>query len=185
MTGKVNKAARQPRPLKAARPYCFLSYSSRESHVPSLLPCLWIAFGDHFDLKLTPSALESGASQREQIVSLIKDAAFGVVVLDGLRPNVVWEYGLLEATGVPVILLKEKTAAVDIKGFLGDAAQLAIEPKLIDVNTHFSNVKDVAYAPWDRLRPEDTIKLLLEQYRKKKDKIRSYKEIPDPKLWHT
>lgn len=153
--------------------------------MPSLFPCLWIAFGEHFDLKLTPSALESGASQRAQIVSLIKEAAFAVVVLDGLRPNVVWEYGMLEAYGVPVILLKEKTATVDIKGFLGDAVNLAIDPKPLEVNSHFSNVKDVAYAEWDRLHPEATIKLLIEEYSKKKEKIARYIEILQKKLWHT
>jgi hypothetical protein len=61
-----------------------------------------------FDLRLTPSALESGASQRAQINDLIKGCSFAVVVLDGLRPNVTYEYGLLDAHDKPVILLKKE-----------------------------------------------------------------------------
>ncbi|MGA7648707.1 MAG: hypothetical protein WBW01_19525, partial [Terriglobales bacterium] len=68
-----------------------------------------------FDLRLTPSALESGADQRSQIIDLIEGCSFAVVVLDGLRPNVTYEYGLLEAYGKPIILLKEQSATVDIK----------------------------------------------------------------------
>jgi hypothetical protein len=170
--------------VKVERPYCFLSYSSRESHVPGLFPCLWIAFGKHYDLKLTPSALESGSSQHEQIVKLIKGASFGVVVLDGLRPNVVWEYGCLAANGIPVILLKEKAATVDIKGYLGDTASTTPAPP-IEINSHFSNVKDVNYALWDRLHPGDTIKMLLAEYKKKKNKIKNYIEVSDSDLWYT
>ncbi len=47
---------------------------------------------------------------------------FGVVVLDGLRPNVVFEYGVLHELTKPVILLKEKNAILDID--LPDDTQL-------------------------------------------------------------
>jgi len=88
------------------RPYCFVSYSTREAHVKLLIDCLRMVFTPHFELKLTPPALESGASQLGQIVKLIEGCTFAVVVLDGLRPNVVFEYGILHALNKPVLLFK-------------------------------------------------------------------------------
>lgn len=108
------------------RPYCFVSYSSRDPHINVLIPCLWIAFSPAFDLRLTPSPLESGADQHLQIVDLIKGCSFAVVVLDGLRPNVTYEYGMLVAHQKPVILLKEEHATVDIEGLVGETVSLGI-----------------------------------------------------------
>jgi nucleoside 2-deoxyribosyltransferase len=81
---------------------------------------LRIVVGKHFKVELTPSALESGASQRDQITALIEGCAFAVVILDGLRPNVVFEYGILHGRNKPVILLKGEKATVDIRSFYGD-----------------------------------------------------------------
>ncbi len=94
-----------------SKKYFFVSYSGREPQREQsnlLLSLLWIVFSEHFDLRVTPSALQSGASQLDQIYKLAKDCAFAVVVLDGLRPNVVFEYGLLKGFGRPIILLKEE-----------------------------------------------------------------------------
>jgi len=177
--GKSKKPLRHDK----AKPYCFVSYSSREQHVPILFPCLWIALSSHFDLRLTPSALESGAGQRSQIIDLIAGCAFAVVVLDGLRANVSYEYGLLEAHGRPVILLKEKNATVDLKSLVGETVNLAVASPALNVDDHFSDVKDVNYAEWNRLDPAATVKTILQEYRKKKSKIKDYVEIKDPNLW--
>lgn len=172
-----------PKRKSEEKPYCFVSYSSREPHVQVLVPCLWIAFSVHFDLKLTPSALESGASQRNQIEKLIKNCEFAIVSLDGLRPNVTYEYGMLEGYKKPIILLKEKSARVDVMSLLGNPPGLAIEPPSLNVDSHFSNVKDVAYAEWDRLKPAETVKLILDEYDKKRARIERYVTIEIPDLW--
>ena len=168
-----------------AKPYCFVSYSSREPHVQILFPCLWIALAPQFDLRLTPSALESGADQRSQIIDLIENCTFAIVVLDGLRPNVTYEYGLLEAYGKPVILLKEQDATVDIQGLVGDSVGLGVSPPVLSVDSHFSDVKGVNYAVWNRADPVTTIKTVWQEYRKKKAKIRGYQEIEERGLWAT
>src|SRR5579872_7208110 len=96
MALQINKAkSSEPEP----RPYCFVSYSSRESHFHALLPCIWIAFSAKFDVKLTPSALESGADQLSQINEMIDKCSFAIVVLDGLRPNVTYEFGRVAEIG--------------------------------------------------------------------------------------
>jgi len=168
-----------------ARPYCFVSYSSREPHVNILFPCLWIALSASFDLKLTPSALESGASQREQILELIEGCSFAVVVLDGLRPNVTYEYGLLDAQSKPVILLKEKSATVDIKSLIGNTVDLGVTPPPLSIDSQFSDVKDVNHVEWSRLDPAGAIKIILQEYKKKKSRIKGYLDIKEPELWLT
>lgn len=169
---------------KKTRPYCFVSYSSREPHVPILFPCLWIALASNFDLRLTPSALESGADQRSQIIDLIEKCSFAVVVLDGLRPNVTYEYGLLEAYGKPVILLKEQSATVDLNSLVGTVNPGVASPAL-NIDSHFSDVKGVNYAVWNRLEPAATVKIIWQEYKKKKSKIRDYVEIKEQGLWVT
>src|SRR6267154_5310319 len=118
-------------PQPKARPYFFVSYSSRESHVQVLLPCLWMAFSSQFEMRLTPSALESGADQLSQINEMIAGCSFAVIVLDGLRANVSYEFGVLAALDKPVILLKEKNAVVDIKSLMGKTVDISVaEPSL-------------------------------------------------------
>lgn len=168
-----------------SKPYCFLSYSSKEPQIKVLIPCIWIAISSRFDLKLTPTGLEAGASQLAQILKLIKGCDFAIVALDGLRPNVVFEYGLLEASEKPVILLKEKTATVDIRSYLADAASLTLEPPKLAMDSHFSNVKDLTCAEWDRDDPASAVKTILHEYRKKREKIKNFIDITDPELWST
>src|SRR5579859_7715212 len=180
---KHNTKASKPAP----KPYCFVSYSSRESHVQALLPCIWIAFSPYFDVKLTPSALESGADQLSQINDLISGCSFSIVVLDGLRPNVTYEFGRLSAKDKPVILLKEKAATVDIKSLVASGApaagDIALPNPTLNVDTHFSNVKSIAHAQWDKSDASATVKVILQEYRKKKDKIKEYVDIKEPQLW--
>ena len=74
-------------PAKQTKPYCFVCYSSREPHVALLIECLRIVFTKYFDLKLTPSDLVSGASQRAEIMKLIEHCAFAVVALRRFAPK--------------------------------------------------------------------------------------------------
>jgi len=57
--------------LSEARPFCFVSYSTREPHVGLLLECAKMLFSPHYGVELTPSALASGASQRDQITQFL------------------------------------------------------------------------------------------------------------------
>src|SRR4051812_31129339 len=106
-----------PKSPKKAKPYCFVCYSSREAHVGILIESLKIVFSASFDIRLTPSDLVSGASQRAEIMKLIEGCAFGVVSIDGLRPNVVFEYGALHAHKKPILVFKEHEALVDINSY--------------------------------------------------------------------
>jgi hypothetical protein len=149
---------------------------------------LWIVLSPNFDLRLTPSALESGADQRSQIVDLIEGCAFAVVVLDGLRPNVTYEYGLLEAHNKPMILLKEQNATVDIRGLVvgdSESMNLTIPPQILNIDSHFSDIKGVNYAVWKRDDPAATVKTIWQEYKKKESKFKDYVKIKEPVLWDT
>jgi hypothetical protein len=164
------------------RPSYFVSYSTKEPHVKLLIECLGIVFKTHFEMKITPSALQSGFSQREQITDMIGGCSFAVVCLDGLRPNVVFEYGILHGKNIPIMLFKEAEAQVDIKGFFRESAELRINPSPLDLDWQFSDVKDVNYATWNRFEIASTVKLIWDEYRKKKNEVKDYIDIPEPKL---
>ena len=170
---------KQPR---QERPTYFVSYSTREPHVKLLIECLGIVFKGYFEMKITPSALQSGSSQREQITDIIGSCSFAVVCLDGLRPNVVFEYGILHGTNIPIMLFKEAEAQVDIRGFVRESAGLGNGPFPLDLDLQFSNVKDVNYATWNRFEVANTVKLIWEEYCKKKKEIKGYIEIPELKI---
>ena len=186
MAPKAQTRRKQPTRDRGGRdnqaPICFVSYSTRESHVSLLIECIEIVLTPHFRVERTPSALQSGASQRDQITKLIQDCAFGVVILDGLRPNVVFEYGILHGLKKPVIFFKEVGAQVDIPGFFGDAPDLRVGPVAIDLDKHFSDVKDINYANWNRFEIKETVRTIWEEYGKKKGEISVYIDIPEPKL---
>jgi len=141
-------------------------------------------FKGSFKVLKTPSALASGGSQLKQIAELIGKCVFGVVILDGLRPNVVFEYGMLFAKGRPVIVLKETEALVDVASYFGDAPSLNLPQVKIDLDKHCSDIKDQTFSPWRRHFMRDTLEVLWSEYQKKKSELKgSFVEIPKPELW--
>jgi hypothetical protein len=147
------------------------------------MDCVRIIVGPYFDVKRTPSALESGASQREQIIKLIGGCTFAIVVLDGLRPNVVYELGIIHGKDKPAILFKEAEAAVDIQNlYASPPAELKITAPSVNLDTQLSDVKDINYATWNRFDLKGTLNLVWQEYSKKKDDIQGYVEIPEPTL---
>lgn len=49
-----------------------------------------------------------------------RDCVLGVVILDGFRPNVLFEFGVLMGMEKPVVLLKDKEAEINIKTLYGE-----------------------------------------------------------------
>lgn len=48
---------------------------------------------------------------------LTEECVLGIVCLDGLRPNVIYEYGILKGKNKPIIPIQDKTASVAIKSY--------------------------------------------------------------------
>ncbi len=166
----------------AAKPFYFLSYSTGEPQVDLFAECLEIVFGDYFTLARTPVALEPGGSQYDAILDRIRKCMFGVVCLDGLRPNVVFEYGVLVGAGKVVLPFKEAAATVDIKHFYKDVVNLAVERPAIKIDEHFSNTKDKYCPSWNRFEFQKTASGIWEAYKKRGKDIPGYVEIPEPTL---
>jgi hypothetical protein len=74
---------------------------------------------------------------------------------------------------------------VDIKSLIGDAVSLAVAPPSLNVDSQFSDVKDVNHVEWSRLDPAGAVRIILQEYKKKKSRIKSYTDIKEPELWHT
>ena len=184
MTSHRSRASRKGALGSGARAkrFCFLAYSSREAHATLFIECLEMVFKGRFEVKVTPSALESGASQRDVITELIKGCSFGVVLLDGLRANVIFEYGVMHGMNRPILLFKEKEANVDIVGLYGSPVELGVSAPPVNCDTQFSDVKDVNFATWSRFSIKETVRQIWEEYRKKKDDIKDYIEIEEPDL---
>ena len=170
-------------------PYYFVSYSSREPHVENLLDALQLVLRKHFEQRRTPATIESGESQYERILQEITGANFGVVILDGLRPNVLFEYGIMVGKEIPVLLFKEEAAEVDVAGYFTEVPPtqpgrddlLQVRPKLL-IDSHFSDVKDRGWTTWFKFDPQRTRRVILDEYKKKRDKIRNYVEIEESEL---
>jgi hypothetical protein len=101
-----------------------------------------------------------------------------VVLLDGLRPNVILEWELLRGNQRPVMRIKEKQATVDIRHLIGNSVDVAVPNTPIDINSQFSNVKDINYCEWNRYRIKQPVASMRDQYVKKESEIRHFVRIP-------
>lgn len=161
----------------------FLSYSTGESYIALFAECLELVFGGAFILRRTPEGLQSDDSQHDVIIKTIHDCAFGVVCLDGLRPNVLFEYGVMRGAKIPVLLFKEENATVDVAHFYGsDAAVKASLPTRppIAVSQLFSDIQDRYYVKWNRFQIRSTLNTIWQEYEKKRAGIKGSVSIPKP-----
>jgi len=95
--------------------------------------------GYNFKVNRLGAEIMSGQDYLIKLKELIDSCVLGVIILDGLRPNVVFEFGFLLGKQKPFIVLQSKGATVSIKGLYSrqaesglDAQQFAnlLEPKL-------------------------------------------------------
>jgi hypothetical protein len=167
------------------KPYCFVSYSTGEPTSNLLTLLIWAVFNSEYEIRLTPSALQSDSSQLGQIESHIAGCAFAVVCLDGLRPNVIHEYGHIRGCRKPAISIKKEHATVDVLSIIGASAtpDLKLANPRFDVNTHLSNLKDIYHATWF---PQDALKsarILWDEYKKLRKENNNLTEVKEPLLW--
>jgi len=138
----------------------------------------------NIEIKTLSSTVKPQGSNLQSIFNLLKDCILGIVILDGLRPNVVWEYGVLYGLGKPIIVLKDEKAEIDIKD-LDDDLKSKLEkhhisnPKL-DIDKHLSNVKDLHYIRYDWESPEKLKEVSINALKKNKEEILS--EIKRPMI---
>jgi len=93
----------------------------------------------NFKVNRLGAIIESGQDYLIKLKELIDSCVLGVIILDGLRPNVVFEFGFLLGKQKPFIVLKSKDATVSIKGLYSRQGEFGVgadqfanlpEPKL-------------------------------------------------------
>jgi len=149
---------------------CFVVFSSREKHVEIVIDCVETVFQKaktrRFEVQRLDQHLKSGDSQYTELTDLLSSCCFAVVILDGFRPNVLFEYGILRGLGKPCIVLLSHGATIDVHGFFsGDIQGLPAAPE-VDMDKHFSDVKDRFYLRYDRNNPKQIRDTLQAAYRK-------------------
>lgn len=152
---------------------CFVVFSSREAHVEIVMDCIETVFQESGQFKVVrlDRHLKSGDSQYAELTELLASCCFAVVILDGFRPNVLFEYGVLRGLHKPCIVLLEEEATVDIPGFFPDDTDGLPQKPPINMDRHFSDVKDRFYLRYDKNKPKQIRTLLEAEHRKLSDQI--------------
>jgi len=106
---------------------CALVYSDVR-HVPNINQILEdieeVLFDHGFDAQRLGDEIRSGQGYPDSLRKLLSNCVLGVVVLDGLRPNVTYELGFLLGLNKPVIVLQSVAAFVSVKTLYNDHAGL-------------------------------------------------------------
>ncbi len=154
-------------------PRAFIVYSSKR-HVPYIEDVMEVIDKVLKSLDIDPYYLShqirGGLSYPPLILEMITQSDMGIVVLDGLRPNVAFEYGLLSMRNIDIIPLKKSDAKLSIKSLyynptlknldpslaFGDfyfkkAALEKLKDPLLDVNAHFSDCQGKHIVEFDAI----------------------------------
>lgn len=137
---------------------CFIVFSSREPHTEIVIDCIEAVLGQEFKYEVIrlDKYISSGESQYTEINKIINECSIGVVILDGFRPNILFEYGILNGLKKPCIVLKENNATIDLVGLFKDVGIVKkFDNPIIDMDKQFSDVKDRYYVSYDKNNPKE------------------------------
>jgi tetratricopeptide (TPR) repeat protein len=162
---------------------CFLVYSTRETHLDKVIDRLtdFLSNDLNFSVIKLGEARVSGTQLLPDILKYTKECDMGIVILDGLRPNVVLELGMILANETPCIILVERNAKINIASFVNDNGQKSKSvPKIkIDVLKHISDISNIC---WNEYSLEDDTRfrsLIRNQVRKLQSRMHKRKSHND------
>jgi nucleoside 2-deoxyribosyltransferase len=78
----------------------------------------------------------------EEFLRAAKSCVLGIVILDGFRPNVLFEFGVLTGLEKPIILLKDKKAEINIKTLYGKIDQSNCRTETGLTHSKFDSLKN-------------------------------------------
>ncbi len=97
---------------------CFVSHSYLEEKFDNPLEAIRRVIEGKFGFKMiTSSTFRGHDDARDRIVQSIRDSALVIVVLDDLKPNVTFEFGIASASDKVTVLVKEEQSEIDISQF--------------------------------------------------------------------
>ncbi|MDD4897835.1 MAG: tetratricopeptide repeat protein [Methanocellales archaeon] len=83
-----------------------------------------------FQLKLLSSESRDLARYMDEFVKIAaNECVYGVVILDGFRPNVLLELGILMGLNKPITILKSKDAEISVKALYQSQSESGLTPK--------------------------------------------------------
>ncbi|MGR3311514.1 MAG: tetratricopeptide repeat protein [Candidatus Brocadiales bacterium] len=123
---------------------CILVYSENK-HVDYIYPLLSpieTVLKDHgFRPQRLGDEIRSTEDYLNKLEELIKNCVLGVVVLDGFRPNVLFEFGFLKGSKKPIILLQSEDAVINVKTLYGSFGESGLG------NNSFERLKNPSIRP--------------------------------------
>jgi tetratricopeptide (TPR) repeat protein len=150
---------------------CFIVYSSRETHIGQVIERSkdFLEFEHKTRAILLDEAREAGKQLLPQLEQLMEASDFAIVFLDGLRPNVTLELGMLIAKKIPLLILIEERATINFQSMILDA-RLAGNGSLvavpIDVSKHLSDLSNVSWNRYSSIDQLGLVRLLRAELKK-------------------
>ncbi|MCZ7402103.1 MAG: hypothetical protein O8C61_07760 [Candidatus Methanoperedens sp.] len=122
----------------------------------------------------------------EKLEKLIDNCVLGIIILDGFRPNVIFEFGLLKGRKKPIIVLQSVNASINIKTLFESYEEAGLSEKkfklmkdpLIKISNHLSDFggKYIAYFDWGAMESENKHPSVVLENELKKNKDQVTKE---------
>lgn len=150
----------------------FIVFSSYEKHKEIVIDCIETVMKEiNYVMKRLDESLKSEDSQYKELTDLLRGCSFAIVILDGLRPNVLLEYGILKGLGKPCIVLLEEDATVNLASFLPENGKMEMDNPRVDMDKHVSDIKDRFYIRYNKNQPKKIREMIRKEYSKKKKDI--------------
>jgi len=159
-----------------------VAYVDYINHIIECIKQVMDEFG--IEVKTLSSSIRPQESQYQKILEVLKGCIVGIVILDGLRPNVIFEYGILLGLDKPVIAFKDEDAVINVESLYTDndskqkLKEARIENPKLDIDKHLSDIKDLHWISYNRRYPDRFRELLKDNFIRMGDKIS--KEIIKP-----
>jgi|GEM_PF-1282068 tetratricopeptide (TPR) repeat protein len=165
---------------------CLIIYSDKThvEYINPLLNQLEVTLEHRgFNPKRLGEEIRSSQDYLEILEKMANNCSLGLIILDGFRPNILFEFGYLKAKGKPVIILQSEDAVINIKTLfrrtsdsgLTSAMFLRLSNPKLDVPFHLSDFagKHVTRIDWkvkdtDPLHPTQVLQA---EINKKKSEI--------------
>ena len=169
--------ARNPRNLKS----CFLNLSYTSGGTPSRIERIITGYFKKRGFEVKTGRMAPAGEQTDNgILRVIKSCGFGIVVYNEFRHNISYEWGLMDALGMPVILFLRNDAHIDIDrefsdkkattfvGYSEDSEEEAIIKELENDESLKSAVENIERSIAEQISSEEAVeaneasKLLIE-----------------------
>jgi len=167
-------------------PVCLIIFSEKV-HVKYIYPLLSYLEIVLKEQGICPKRLgeqiRSSEDYLKTLENLVDNCSLALIILDGFRPNVLFEFGYIKAKRKPIIILQSKDAEINIKTLYRETEHSGLSPKKfkqlnnpkIEISFHLSDFggKHISYIDWSA-KKTDTVhpsKVLKDELINKKGEI--------------